>query len=142
MVPTFEVPEPQPDDPYPGYYQLPTGAWAAHDPEYYGKFYKQWQKEYDDHVRKLEKGAIRGFEAMDDSSTAEINAEEERERAKIEVQEREERKALTNSVLQSTTPTIKLTVRIYHCVEVLRSQLCRRQSEAESLDLGINWPLC
>ncbi|GMK53443.1 hypothetical protein CspeluHIS016_0100290 [Cutaneotrichosporon spelunceum] len=36
-VSEFVPPAPTPDDPYPGYYQLPSGSWAAHDPEYYAK---------------------------------------------------------------------------------------------------------
>ncbi|CAK9780362.1 hypothetical protein CC85DRAFT_313533 [Cutaneotrichosporon oleaginosum] len=36
-VSEFVPPAPSPDDPYPGYYQLPSGSWAAHDPAYYAK---------------------------------------------------------------------------------------------------------
>lgn len=32
-------PEPSLSDPYPGYYQLPSGQWQAHDPEYYNSFF-------------------------------------------------------------------------------------------------------
>ena len=73
----------------------PTGAWAAYDPEYYKKFYDKWKKEYDDHVRALEKGAGKGFEDLETEGAQEVNALSEMERAKKEIQEREERKALT-----------------------------------------------
>ncbi|BEJ14200.1 hypothetical protein CspHIS471_0313740 [Cutaneotrichosporon sp. HIS471] len=36
-VSEFVPPAPTPNDPYPGYYQLPSGSWAAHDPTYYAK---------------------------------------------------------------------------------------------------------
>lgn len=36
-VSEFVPPVPTPSDPYPGYYQLPSGAWAAHDPAYYAR---------------------------------------------------------------------------------------------------------
>ena len=72
----------------------PTGAWAAYDPEYYKKFYDKWKKEYDDHVRALEKGTAKGFEGFEDSAS-EVNAAKEMERAKKEIQEREEKKSLT-----------------------------------------------
>jgi hypothetical protein len=111
-VPTFEIPEPKIDDEYPGYYQLPSGVWAAHDPEYYNKFVQKWQKEYDAHVRQLEKAAARGYGGVNEDSMAEINAEKEREKAKLEVQQIEERKALTKGVIEATTPSIKLTVRL------------------------------
>ena len=94
-IPTFEPPEPTPADTYPGYYQLPSGAWAAHDPDYYAKFAKKWQEEYNAQVRALEKGAVKGFEGLDHSAVGEVDAMKEMERAKKEIQEREERKAIT-----------------------------------------------
>lgn len=94
-IPTFEPPEPTPTDAYPGYYQLPSGGWAAYDPAYYNKFANKWQEEYNAHVRALEKGAVKGFEALEDSAVDEFNAMKEMERAKKEIQEREERKAIT-----------------------------------------------
>ncbi|KAJ8521629.1 hypothetical protein ONZ45_g1679 [Pleurotus djamor] len=89
----FKPPTPTPEDPYPGYYLLPSGAWAAHDPEYYNTFLKKWKKEYDAHVRALEKGTAKGFEGSEDSE--EVNAMKEMEKARIEIQERESRKAVT-----------------------------------------------
>ncbi|KAL0946848.1 hypothetical protein HGRIS_013016 [Hohenbuehelia grisea] len=94
-IPTFKPPTPTREDAYPGYYLLPSGAWAAHDPAYYNSFLKKWQKEYDDHVRALEKGLAKGFEGADDENVAEINAMKEMERAKLEIQAREEKKAVT-----------------------------------------------
>ncbi|KAH9484247.1 hypothetical protein JR316_0003727 [Psilocybe cubensis] len=94
-LPTFEIPEPTPTDQYPGYYQLPSGQWAAHDPEYYDKFVKKWQKEYNDYVRALEKGTIKGFEGLQDAAVEEVDALKEMEKAKKEIQEREEKKAIT-----------------------------------------------
>ena len=94
-LPTFEPPEPTFTDPYPGYYQLPSGAWAAYDAEYYAKFMKKWQREYDAHVRALEKGVAKGFEGFEDSTLGEVDAQKEMERAKKEIQDREEKKAIT-----------------------------------------------
>ncbi|EKM55616.1 uncharacterized protein PHACADRAFT_184398 [Phanerochaete carnosa HHB-10118-sp] len=91
----FAPPEPTPQDPYPGYYLLPSGQWAAYDPAYYKKFYDKWKKEYDAHVRALEKGVEKGFEGIETEGAAEVNAFEEMEKAKHEIQEREEKKALT-----------------------------------------------
>ncbi|KAF8910965.1 mitotic checkpoint regulator, MAD2B-interacting-domain-containing protein [Gymnopilus junonius] len=94
-LPTFNAPEPTPTDPYPGYYQLPSGSWAAYDPEYYAKFMKKWESEYNAHVRALEKGTIKGFEGLKDASVEEVNALKEMERAKKEIQDREAKKAIT-----------------------------------------------
>ncbi|KAF8798058.1 hypothetical protein BYT27DRAFT_7123770 [Phlegmacium glaucopus] len=94
-LPTFEPPEPTPMDPYPGYYQLPSGVWAAYDPEYYAKFMKKWEHDYNSQLRALEKGTIKGFEGLQDAPVEEINALKEMEKAKKEIQEREEKKAIT-----------------------------------------------
>ncbi|ORX35020.1 mitotic checkpoint regulator, MAD2B-interacting-domain-containing protein [Kockovaella imperatae] len=40
-VPDFVPPEPTLNDPYPGYYQLPSGQWAAYDEEYYTSFFSK-----------------------------------------------------------------------------------------------------
>ena len=94
-LPTFEPPEPTQIDPYPGYYQLPSGVWAAYDPEYYAKFMKKWEHDYNSQLRALEKGAIKGFEGLQDAPVEEIDALKEMEKAKKEIQEREEKKAVT-----------------------------------------------
>ncbi|KAH9952014.1 mitotic checkpoint regulator, MAD2B-interacting-domain-containing protein [Amylocystis lapponica] len=94
-VEDFTPPEPTPQDAYPGYYMLPTGSWAAYDPAYYRTFYDKWKRDYDAHVRALEKGKVKGFEDAD-TEAREFNAQREMEKAKVEIQELEERKALTN----------------------------------------------
>jgi proline-rich protein PRCC len=100
-VDDFTPPEPTPTDPYPGYYLLPSGSWAPHDPIYYKSFYDQWTKDYNAHVRALEKGSVRGFEGYDayaaasEDGTHEVDMSKEMERAKKEIKEREEKKALT-----------------------------------------------
>ena len=74
---------------------LPTGAWAAYDPDYYRKFYDKWKKYYDNHVRALEKGAGKGFENLETAGVQEVRAISEMGRAKREIQDSEEKKALT-----------------------------------------------
>ncbi|KAH8107112.1 mitotic checkpoint regulator, MAD2B-interacting-domain-containing protein [Cristinia sonorae] len=96
-VEEFTPPEPTPNDPYPGYYQLPSGSWALYDTTYYKKFYDKWTKEYNDHVRALEKGIEKGFEGAEkEGATQEVNAQKEMEKAKVEIQDREEKKSLTS----------------------------------------------
>ncbi|THH17824.1 hypothetical protein EW146_g3079 [Bondarzewia mesenterica] len=94
-VEEFAPPEPTPSDSYPGYYMLPSGNWAAYDPEYYKTFYDKWKADYDAHVRALEKNPAKGFEGAETSETQEVNAMREMEQAKREIQEREEKKSLT-----------------------------------------------
>lgn len=111
VIPKFEPPEPTPHDPYPGYYTLPSGAWAAHDPAYYAKFTQKWQAEYNAHVRALEKGRVKGFEGLDTAAVEEVDAMKEMEKAKLEIQERESRKAVTRGADGApAAPNIKLTV--------------------------------
>ncbi|KAF9464739.1 mitotic checkpoint regulator, MAD2B-interacting-domain-containing protein [Collybia nuda] len=95
IVPTFEPPVPLQTDPYPGYYQLPSGDWAAHDPLYYARYVKKWEAEYNAHVRALEKGTEKGFEGLETATIEEVDAMKEMEKAKVEIKEREERKAVT-----------------------------------------------
>lgn len=109
-VDDFAPPEPTPQDLYPGYYLLPSGQWAAYDPEYYRTFYNKWKKEYDDHVRALEKG-IKGFEAVETEGAREFNALQEMEKAKREIQEHEERKALTTGDTEAAAPKMNIKVR-------------------------------
>jgi hypothetical protein len=112
VVPEEQIPEPKPSDPYPGYYQKPNGEWAQYEVEYYMKFQKKWQAEYDAHVRALEKGAVKGFEDYDAANAQEIDPVEEMEQAKKQVQEREERKALTKGAgAGPSEPKMKITVR-------------------------------
>nr|XP_031862087.1 uncharacterized protein CI109_002500 [Kwoniella shandongensis]KAA5529159.1 hypothetical protein CI109_002500 [Kwoniella shandongensis] len=39
LAPDYVPPPPTSTDPYPGYYQLPSGEWRAYDPEYYHSFF-------------------------------------------------------------------------------------------------------
>ena len=87
-------PEPTPSDPYPGYYQLPSGTWAAYDSAYYQRFYDKWKADYDREIRAFEKKE-KGFEGADTDDTQEVDALRVMEKAKKEIQEREEKKALT-----------------------------------------------
>ncbi|TFY77169.1 hypothetical protein EWM64_g6841 [Hericium alpestre] len=95
QVKEFVPPEPTQSDPYPGYYMLPSGSWAAYDPEFYKKFYDKWKVDYDRQVRAMEKGRMKGFEGAEDEGTQEVNTMHVMEKAKVEIQEREEKKALT-----------------------------------------------
>lgn len=104
----FVPPEPTPQDEYPGYYRLPSGKWAAYDPEYYRKFYQKWQADYDKYVRDLEKGKIKGFEDLDEESATGVNAMEEMAKAREEIQVTEERKALTQSKDQTAGPRMNI----------------------------------
>jgi hypothetical protein len=107
-------PEPTPDDPYPGYYQRPSGTWEAYDPTYYQQFYNKWKADYDREVRALEKKE-KGFEDVDTGDTQEVNALREMEKAKKEVQEREEKKALTQGAGgEAAAPKMNIKVRSPH----------------------------
>jgi len=90
----YTPPEPTPNDSYPGYYQLPSGTWVAYDSAYYQRFYNKWKADYDREIRAFEKKE-KGFEGADTDDTQEVDALREMEKAKKEIQEREEKKALT-----------------------------------------------
>ncbi|KAF9265422.1 hypothetical protein L218DRAFT_923611 [Marasmius fiardii PR-910] len=130
-LPTLEIPEPSIHDPYPGYYQLPSGQWAAYDPEYYEKFRKKWETDYNAHVRALEKGSARGFEGYDRGEVEDVDAAKEMERAKREVKELEERKAVTK-IAQGEPAKPKMTLNASKMSGIARSrhQLATMLNEA------------
>jgi len=103
---------------------LPSGNWAAHDPEYYQKFYKKWQAEYNAHVRMLEKKAVKGFEGADTDDTQEVDAAKEMEKAKREIKEREDKKALTEGDKGAPhAPRMNVQVCVFKlrsCISMLR----------------------
>jgi len=130
-LPEFTPPEPTPYDAYPGYYQLPSGAWAMHDAEYYAKFTKKWQAEYAAHVRALEKGTVKGFEGAEDAPMQEVDPIKEMEKAKIEVKEREDRKALTMGASgPPPEPKMKMTAAKMSGVARSRHQLATLLKDA------------
>ncbi|KIY70936.1 hypothetical protein CYLTODRAFT_435502 [Cylindrobasidium torrendii FP15055 ss-10] len=129
-VPTFEIPEPTPEDEYPGYYKLPSGQWAQHDVAYYNQFAAKWQKEYNAHIRALEKGKEKGFERMQDEDMAEVDAASEMERAKREVHDLEERRALTMGGEGNAAPKVKLTASKSSGIARSRHQLATMLHEA------------
>ena len=121
---------------------LPSGQWAAYDPAYYKKFYDKWKKEYDAHVRALEKGTIKGFEGAAEEAE-EVNALREMEKAKQDIQEREERKALTTAsgeVPEAPKMNIKVRWLAQNLPLVLTSSRVLHL-EGEH-DQGINFRLC
>ncbi|KIR25476.1 hypothetical protein I309_05640 [Cryptococcus deuterogattii LA55] len=91
VAPDFVPPEPTANDPYPGYYQLPSGEWRAYDPDYYSSFFhssaamSDKQDAADDgrvgrHWDAFEKGQFQG-QVLDidaNKGLAEARAEEER----------------------------------------------------------------
>lgn len=134
IVPEENIPEPMPYDPYPGYYQRANGDWAQYDVEYYTKFQKKWQAEYDAQVRALEKGAVKGFEDYDAAKAQEIDPVEEMERAKREVQEREERKALTKGAgAGPAEPKMKISVGLLPSVPLGKTDFVTRRLRCPAL---------
>lgn len=62
-------------------------------------------------MRALEKGAVKGFEGYDRHEMADVDAAKEMERAKIEIKEREERKAVSkNPGGELAKPKMNITV--------------------------------
>lgn len=90
-ISTFRPPSPTLDDPYPGYYQLPSGAYAPYDAAYYASYAQKWKADYDKHIRALEKSQYE-LEAEDAQN---VDMAAEMEKARREIKEREDRKALT-----------------------------------------------
>ncbi|KAH7910184.1 proline-rich protein [Hygrophoropsis aurantiaca] len=124
-VPEFTPPEPRPDDPYPGYYLLPSGTWAAHDPTYYLAFHKKWQREYDTHLRALEAHA--DTDANPDTQNVDVA------QALAEgVKQREETKAITKTNGEPAQPRMNVKGAKLGATARSRHQLTTLLSEAYS----------
>ncbi|EJD02286.1 uncharacterized protein FOMMEDRAFT_168783 [Fomitiporia mediterranea MF3/22] len=96
----FRPPSPKINDPYPGYYQLPSGSWAMHDPTYYKTYSNRWQKDYEAQIRAYERGE-KGFEGAgaNGEDATEVNAEQLADAARAA---REEKKAITEKAGSET----------------------------------------
>jgi hypothetical protein len=90
-ISTFRPPSPTLDDPYPGYYQLPSGAYAPYDSTYYASYAQKWKAAYDKHIRALEKAQ---YDPETDGAR-DVDMTAEMEKARKEIKDREDRKALT-----------------------------------------------
>jgi proline-rich protein PRCC len=107
-VTEFVPPEPKEEDPYPGYYLLPSGRWAQYDREYYENYWKQKQEEWEKAFQELQKQS----ETPDDQ-TQDISASDQLDHAK---RLREERKAVTKNAMgvpEKPNMNIEVGFRIY-----------------------------
>ncbi|KAL5511256.1 hypothetical protein ACEPAH_4471 [Sanghuangporus vaninii] len=117
----FRPPSPKIDDPYPGYYQLPSGAWAMHDPEYYKTYAARWQREYEAQIRALEKNQ-KGFEGAgaNGEDAKEVKASELSDAARAA---REEKKLITERAgREIDRPTPKVAMNPTKMTGVARSR--------------------
>lgn len=94
-VKDFEPPAPSPYDPYPGYYQLPSGEWAAHDPIVYKKFMQQLTSGVDMQAGNQTKSEAKEFAERSEDNMATFDPNEELRQGQIA--ERERRKAITTT---------------------------------------------
>lgn len=79
----------------------------------------------------MEKGTAKGFEELDDSSVAEVDAAAEMERAKREIQEREQRKQLSMGTDgEPPQPKMKITASKSSGIARSRHQLATMLKQA------------
>lgn len=114
-------PSPKLDDAYPGYYQLPSGSWAAHDPAYYKTYSDRWAREYEAQIRAFEK-TQRGFEGAGagGEDAQQVSAAELQDAARAA---REEKKGLTTGArLEGERPLPKVSLNASKTGKVARSR--------------------
>ncbi|KAH7340255.1 mitotic checkpoint regulator, MAD2B-interacting-domain-containing protein [Rhizoctonia solani] len=92
-VKDFEPPVPTLFDPYPGYYQLPSGEWAAHNPAYYKKVIEHLTSGPD--LRAQNKSEAREFAGSSREDMATFDPNEELRQGQIA--ELEKRKAVSKT---------------------------------------------
>lgn len=106
-VEEFIPPDPTPDDPYPGYFKMPNGKWAAYDQEYYSSIARTWVQQT---TEEMGRSRQRHINAVDGDHLQEVSAMDEASRGRAEI---EARKDLTADVIRSgpKAPNMKITVR-------------------------------
>jgi len=106
-VEEFIPPDPTPEDPYPGYFKLPNGKWAAYDPEYYSSIVRTWAQHTTEEVGRSRQ---RHINTGDGDQLQDVSAMDEASRTRAEI---EARKDLTADVIRSgpKAPNMKVTVR-------------------------------
>lgn len=88
-APDYVPPPPSVEDPYPGYYQLPSGQWAAYDPEYYMSFFKAMSNK--DRIRDMAEQGAGGHGWSDVSQLAEgevtsYNVKNDMDKSRLELE--------------------------------------------------------
>ncbi|QRV86089.1 mitotic checkpoint protein prcc-carboxy-term protein [Ceratobasidium sp. AG-Ba] len=94
-VKDFEPPIPTLYDPYPGYYQMPSGEWRAYDPGVYQKFMKQLTSGVDPQMDSQTKSEAKEFAERSRDDMATFDPTEELRQGQIA--ERERKKAITTT---------------------------------------------
>ncbi|CAE7213604.1 unnamed protein product [Rhizoctonia solani] len=92
-VKDFEPPVPTLFDPYPGYYQLPSGEWAMHNPAYYKKVIEQLTSGPDLQTKNKSEAREFGGTAREDMATFDPNEA----LRQGQIAELEKRKAITTT---------------------------------------------
>lgn len=115
VVTEYTPPPPTPIDPYPGYYQLPSGDWAAYDPGYYKSVWESWHAEAaTDPLDIKGKRKERGWEDADEEGMQSVDANEEMKRGQIA--EREAKKNLTAATLANAPGAPKMNIKVWNGV--------------------------
>ena len=116
-VEEFIPPDPTPDDPYPGYFQMPNGKWAAYDQEYYSSIARTWAQRT---TQEVDRSLQRDVNAADGNHLQEVSAMDEASRMRADI---ESRKDLTADVIRSgpKLPNMQMTVRFSFSVVACRS---------------------
>ena len=106
-VEEFVPPDPTPGDPYPGYFKMSNGQWAAYDPEYYYSIAKTWAQQA---TEERDRSRQREINAADGDHLQEVSAMDEASRTRAQI---EARKDLTADAIRSgpQAPNMKVTVR-------------------------------
>ncbi|TDL24775.1 hypothetical protein BD410DRAFT_744397 [Rickenella mellea] len=132
-VEEYRPPSPTIQDPYPGYYQMPSGQWAMYDPEYYKIYSDRWAKEYAAQIRAYERGVggdEKGFEGADADKMVDVDAQAQRDAA---AKEREEKKAITKGAARESqlkAPNMKINPEKQSGLAKTRHQLSTLLTEA------------
>ncbi|KAG8998834.1 hypothetical protein FRB94_006635 [Tulasnella sp. JGI-2019a] len=108
VVKEYQPPDPTPYDPYPGYYELPSGEWRAYDPVYYKSHWENWQAVYSGASDIKGKGKDgRGWEGADNDDLATVDADEEMRKSNLAERERQKGLTAPPTIIKGNAPQVK-----------------------------------
>ncbi|KAG8878009.1 hypothetical protein FRB97_002855 [Tulasnella sp. 331] len=108
VVQEYQPPDPTPYDPYPGYYELPSGEWQAYDPGYYKSHWDKWQAAYSTASDVKGKGKDgRGWEGADNDDMTTVDADEEMRKSNMAERERQKGLTAPPTIVKGNAPQLK-----------------------------------
>lgn len=132
-------------DPYPGYYQKPSGEWTAYDPEYYKSFWETWNRKAVKDAQDKGKRKERGWEGAEDDDLQTVDAQEEMQKSQLADREVTKNITAVSNAAEPAQPKMNIKVCAFGFKDALASLnlICCAQPRLEVMHVeGVSFRLC